>query len=840
MFSPQPSTQDILESISDGFVFYDRDGIVQYWNRRAEEFLGIPRSEIIGRNLWSCFPEETGKLFYQRYARALELQEHDVFEGYLGRADRWFLVDAYPSPGGLGIFFRDVTERHNRERELEETRARFELVLQATHEAICDVDLVQQHTFWHGDNLRNLFGHDPSVSGTPERAWLDHVHPDDLERVLREYNDAIANGADGFATRYRFRRADGTYAVVRGRTVIVRDEAGVAVRAVTAMEDVTAEEKNIHLLRQREAEFRLLFDNAPLPQWIFDRDTFRILDVNEAALIEYGYTREQFLGLTLLDLRPPEDRAGFRELVEHIQDERKNWANLRHVRSDGSILHVEVHAAPVQFRGQAASLATVNNVTRYRDAKQALRKSQEDYKRLFNNAPLPQCISSCDGQRIIEVNEAATALYGYSREELLAMSAFDLSLPEDHAALREGIRLVLRTGSLKTLSRHRVKGGALIIVEVNAALVDYEGDACLMVTINDITYERQLEENITALKVSAQKMVTRAQLNAQEEERAEIGRELHDNINQQLTSVKLHIGMARSRPDMAPELLARTEGLVQDAINGIRALSKNLVQPLFGEEGLPQALAELCASFESTAGFAVTLEVSATVDDPELALTLYRVVQEALTNVSKYAAASQVRVALAEVQGNLRLTVADDGRGFDPGIRGKGIGLINMERRMDLFNGRLEITAAPGHGCTLTATLPVPGADGGALFVAIAEDDADDRELLELAFRELVPQCRLHFAGNGMELLEHLRATTDVPDLIVIDQNMPLLNGIDTLQALGLEPRFRRVPKVLYSTTIRSEYRRGAYAAAYIEKSHNLAGIKNSVRQMLVLVRGRR
>jgi PAS domain S-box-containing protein len=837
LFNLQPATEEILESITDGFLFYDRNGIVQYWNRRAEEYLNIPREEALGRDIWSCFPEEVGQLFYQRYARALELQVPDEFEGYLGRVDRWFVVLANPSQNGLAIFFRDVTDRHDRERALQEVQDRFDLVLRATNEAICDVDLVHQKTYWHGDNLRKLFGHDTAAAQKPEDSWLDHVHPDDLPRVLQEFYDAIGSGVDGFTSRYRFLRTDGDYAIVRGRSVIVRNEGGEAARVVAAMEDITVEEEATRMHRLREEEFRLLFDNAPLPQWIFDSETFQLLDVNEAALLAYGYSRDAFLALTLLDLRPPEDRAGFRPLVENLLSEHKKWVNLRHIRSDGTEMQVEVRTSPVQYEGKTATLATVNDITRYRAAKQALHKSQEDYKRLFNSAPLPQCICSSNGLRMIEVNEAATALYGYSREELLQMTPLDLSLPEDNAALLEGMRLVQRTGSVKSLSRHRVKSGAIIIVEIIAVVVDYEGESCLMVTTNDITYERQLEENITALKVSAQKMVTRAQLSAQEEERAEIGRELHDNINQQLTSVKLHIEMARSRTDLSPQLLAKSEGLLQDAINGIRALSKNLVQPLFGE-GLPQALADLCSNFEGTAGFAISLDVSAHISDPELTLTLYRVVQEALTNVSKYAAASQVWVTVEETHGTLRLSVRDDGRGFDPAHRGNGIGLTNITRRVDLFNGRLEIDSAPGRGCTLTATLPLPGTDGGALYVAIADDDDDDRELLEDAFRELAPHCRLHFSENGMDLLEYLREDADTPDLIVIDQNMPLLNGVDTMQALSLEPRFRRVPKVLYSTSIRPEDRRGAYAAAYLEKSVETNGTKNCVQQMLMLVRG--
>lgn len=837
----EPATAAILESINDGFVFYDRNSLVRYWNGRAEELLGMPRAEVLGRNIWSCFPEEVGQLFYQRYNRALERQQPDSFEGYLGRTGSWFEVHAYPSAAGLAIFFRDVTVQHRREQELRETRARFELVLRATNEAICDVDLVAHTAFWPGDNYRRLFGHEVPAAPASENSWLDHVHPDDLPGVLATYRQAVADGSDGFTARYRFRRADGSIAFVRGRSLLLRDGSGTVTRVIAALEDVSGEQEVLRMLERRAQEFRLIFDNAPMPQWIFDRNTLRVLAVNTAALEEYGYTRDEFMNLTVVDLRPTEDRAAFYDIAAQCSGDKRVWSPVRHLRADGSILEVQLQATPIHYEGHAATAVTVNDITSYRAAKQALQRSQEDYKRLFNSAPLPQCICSADARRILEVNDAAIALYGYSRAELLAMTPFDLSLPEDHAPLREGIRLLQRIGSIQSVTRHRTRDGAIILVELSATHATYNGETCLLVTLNDITYERQLEENITALKVSAQKMITRAQLNAQEEERAEIGRELHDNINQQLTSIKLYVAMARSRADLSPGLLEKSEALLQGAIDGIRALSRNLVQPHFGDEGLAPALADLCATFEATAGFRLHLDADTPVADPELSLTIYRVVQEALTNVSRYAGARNVWVTLAETPDALCLTVRDDGRGFDPAVRGAGIGLTNMSRRVDLFNGRLDVTAAPGAGCTVTALLPHAARSGEGLYVAIAEDDADDRDVLEAAFRSLLPQCRLHFSGNGMELLEHLRRHPgEVPHLVVIDQNMPLLNGVDTLQALSLDPRFRRVPKVLYSTTIRAEDRRGAYATAYIEKALDLPGIRSNVQQMLLLVRGRK
>jgi PAS domain S-box-containing protein len=715
--APGHAATEILESIHDGFVFYDTDQIIRYWNRCAESLIGITRAQAIGQNVWACFPEEVGHEFHKRYTEAMRTQQPDAFEGYLGRTDSWFEVNAYPSQYGIAIFFRDVTERHKRQVELEEVRTRFNYVLKATSEAISDVNWKTQTSYWHGDNYSKLFGYtDPNI-GAAANNWSQFVHPDDLPGIMAQFNKAIESGDELFSCQYRFRRADDSYAIVKDRSYIIRDSSGATIRIIAAMEDVTEMEQ----------------------------------------------------------------------------------------------------------------------------AKQSLLESREDYERLFTMAPLPQCICLRRNLRIIKVNDAALELYGYSREEFLTMTPFDFSAPSDHAAVSEGIRQLEMGGQLKSILRHRVKSGEQIVIELSAKSVTYDNESCLLVTVNDITYERKLEQNISLLKVSAQKMVTRAQINAQEQEREELGRELHDNINQQLTTIKLYIDLARSRADLVPQLLEKSETLLQGAINGIRSLSKNLVSPMFEEQEFGHALSDLCLAFETAAGFSILLEVGASIEDRELALTFYRVVQEQLTNISKYAAAKQAWVNLAEDEHGYMLTIRDDGRGFDPRQRKTGIGLTNIANRIELFNGKMQLDAAPGAGCTLIATVPHHAPESGSLYIAIADDDADDRELLEAIFRDIVPDCHLHFAESGIQLLDQLRSNMDTtPDLVVIDQNMPLLNGLDTLQALNLDPRFRRVPKVLYSTSIRAADITGVFATAYIEKASDPKGIEDNIRQMLLLVRGRK
>ncbi|GAB4094053.1 PAS domain S-box protein [Flaviaesturariibacter terrae] len=609
--------------------------------------------------------------------------------------------------------------------------------------------------------------------------------------------------------------------------------------------DVTGRKEQENELLALQQRYQSLFDNAPLPQWIYDAETLRILDVNEAVIWHYGYSRQELLQMTILDLRPEEERAAFRDYIANRTGSESGLGIWRHRRKDGSERLVEVNSTTIQFGDVPARLSTMHDVTEQERAKKLLQKSEQNHRSLFEDAPLAQYICEPPSLRILRVNAAALRQYGYTKEEMLRLTSYDLRPREELAAIDVALNSLLQsTQPYREISRQKKKDGTLITVEIHAVNIQYDDCPCILVSTADITHELSLEEKVTELKLTSQKRILRAQIEAQESERKRLGRELHDNVNQQLTTAKLYLDLARSRSDLQAGLIEKSESVLAGTINEIRALSRSLIPPELLEIGLIQAIGELADSFRAAQQFAISLDLDPLVEQvgSDLKVCLYRAVQEGLTNVSKYAGAREVALSLHIRNGELELLLRDDGRGFDTARKATGLGLGNIRNRMDVYNGSVSISSEPGRGTELRVQVPVQeyfeSGSTGPLRVFVAEDNEDDRAFLEAAFERVDPAIQVHFWSDGPSLLDamHAAGSDELPDLIVLDYNMPLLNGLHMLHSLQLEPRFSGIPKVVYSTSGSNKYREkclAAMATAYIQKGNSVEEIVENAREMI-------
>ncbi len=224
----------------------------------------------------------------------------------------------------------------------------------------------------------------------------------------------------------------------------------------------------------------------------------------------------------------------------------------------------------------------------------------------------------------------------------------------------------------------------------------------------DITERKKLEKELADQQLNQQKLITETTILAQEKERNEIGKELHDNINQILATVKLYHGMMRVNKN-DPELLAKASEYVNDAIEEIRKLSKSLVSPTLGNITLKQALTDLVDEVNKTHALLVTLNYEVEggkIIGSKKELMIYRVVQEQINNILKHSKAENATIDLKCKGNNLLLVIFDDGIGFDTKARAKGIGLQNIRSRVEFYSGKLDIISMPGKGCRFKITIP--------------------------------------------------------------------------------------------------------------------------------------
>lgn len=238
-------------------------------------------------------------------------------------------------------------------------------------------------------------------------------------------------------------------------------------------------------------------------------------------------------------------------------------------------------------------------------------------------------------------------------------------------------------------------------------LVKGDFDEKLLMKCVQYSIERKKTmDELAAQQVNQQKLITDITLKAQEKEKNELGRELHDNIGQVLATVKMYLGMLRSGKTLQENLVEKSYEYVTNVIEELRKLSHSLVAPSLNDnDSLKKVLTELVDDINSFQRLRVQLFFDEKLNkmdiDKNKELMIYRVLQEQLSNIIKHADADEVKITLKIAKDKLHLTIADNGVGFEPSATQEGIGLKNIKSRVEHYSGSMSIVSAPGKGCTL-------------------------------------------------------------------------------------------------------------------------------------------
>lgn len=446
---------------------------------------------------------------------------------------------------------------------------------------------------------------------------------------------------------------------------------------------------------KEQADLRLVFEENVQPMWVFGARG--IVDVNQAALEHYAYSRDEFVALAPADFAA----AG---------SDGPGGAG-RHKTKDGSLIDVELSSFAITFGGAPAVLVCVLDVTYVKRT-----EAQTRYLDLLLATVTDAVVASDEKFVVTAWNAAAESTYGRRADEVLGQPDA-LVFRTDFVGVEraEAIRQLVQTGRFHGELTHRRRDGKRIHIESRAAaLFDSGGQRLGYVSVNrDITERRNSEETIRALLSDV--------LTAQEEERRRIARELHDDTAQTLTSLLVGLAaLAESRElDQARHAAAALRASVTTALDGVKRMARGLRPSILDDLGLEEALERLAAEVSRTVPFSVDLTFTGP-RTPRLAdaveIALYRITQEALANVRKHAAPRAVSVLLHRSPHVVRLVVEDDGGGFDvgAGLAGTHLGLIGMRERAHLIGGSMTVESSPDHGTTLCVSVPIyaPAAPG--------------------------------------------------------------------------------------------------------------------------------
>jgi PAS domain S-box-containing protein len=463
---------------------------------------------------------------------------------------------------------------------------------------------------------------------------------------------------------------------------------------------------------KRENELDQVFKISPDILTIAGLDG-RFIKVNPAFEKFIGYNQEEAKGLHPLHYVHIEDRAAVLGQLEQLSNGMPvAYFENRVITKQGDVKWIAWSATPVFEEGMV--IATHRDITEQKTIQEKLRLSNERYE-LATKATANEAIWDLDlTTHEITWSEVFTALFGYSSlKEDATLGFWENHIhPEDRQKVVESFNGFLnQTKTPNWYCEYRFKridGSYAFIIDRGYMLFDGENKPVRVVgAMEDNSERKKLEEELVLKERTRQKQIAQAAINAQEKERADVGKELHDNISQMLTSTKLFLDILKNKaPD---ELLERSLKNINTIIAEIRNISRSLVPSSIEDLGLTASLQDLMDNIRIAniieVEFYPDSEVETLINE-NYKLTLYRIVQEQVNNVLKHAGASKLIVELFQDNNKIELVITDNGTGFNPETVKKGHGLKNMRSRAELLNGTMEIISATGKGTKLKIHIP--------------------------------------------------------------------------------------------------------------------------------------
>jgi two-component system, sensor histidine kinase and response regulator len=600
-------------------------------------------------------------------------------------------------------------------------------------------------------------------------------------------------------------------------------------------------------LRASELQYHTLFRSISEPVFICDATATRFLDCNDAACKLYGYSHAEIKTLKPIELHPPEERATMRDEVA-AGGFGATWA-YTHLTKDGRRLPVEINVAPTEYQGQQARIAIVRDVSLRRHAEQALRASESKYRALFEHVSDPIFILDANTYQYLDCNETASRVYGYSRDEILRMTPFDVRSPEARQSLQEDLAALAASSAAAGIpgsrvcstTTHLTKAGRRMEVEVLADRIEYEGRAAIIALVRDVTTQKAAEAHLIKAKAAAE-----AASRAKTEFLANMSHEVRTPLNGILgmTDLVLDTQVTAEQQDYL-QMLKSSADLLLTIVNDVLDFSKVEAGRLELERvefNLRSALREVTKTFALRAhDKQIELLYDIGPEVPDLVVgdptRLRQIVVNLLGNALKFTDKGEVLLkveteSLSQDSVTLHFAVRDTGIGIPADKQrvifeafsqadgsmtrrfgGTGLGLTISSRLAEAMGGRLWVESELGKGSvfhftallrsvTTPTIVPSPSAAGlDGLRVLVVDDNASSRRILSGILQRW--SMSAFEAASGPEALALLAEAGDTGsqfDLLLADAGMPGVDGFELVEKLRQHPA-TNLPAVILLTS---------------------------------------
>jgi PAS domain S-box-containing protein len=609
---------------------------------------------------------------------------------------------------------KELAERKQVEEALRESDHQMAEAQRLAHVGSWSWDIASDGLTW-SEELFSIFGEDPKTFKPTYAEYLARVHPDDRDATAMGVMQCLQDGKP-FSTQRRIHRSDGEVRTITSYGRLITDETGRPQRMFGACQDITESLKAEEARLLAEQRYHEIFEEAG--EGIFQSTPDgRYLVANPALARMHGFDSPAELiaertNITRDAYVDPTRREEFKQMLESDGFVRQFEFELE--RKDGGRIWASVNARAVRDENGAILYyeGTVRDITERKHSEQALLESEERFRELFENSRDAVYVHDMSG-RYISVNRAAEELSGFSRTEILGKHYSNFIVPNYLKTARENFCRKLDI-PLETTYEARIicKDGSQKSVEISSRMIYRNGEPIgVQGTVRDMT-ERKMAQR--ALQHYSRRLV-----HAQEAERENIARELHDEIGQALTAITINLQwMQRSGAvnELGQPRISESIEVIDDALRRVRELSLELRPSMLDDLGLSAALSWYTSRYSERTGIAAVVsgDLPRTINiGRPIETACYRIVQEALTNAARYSRAHRIDVNIEKQNGTLKMTIADDGVGFvveDHMSAGMAtaLGLRGMKERALAIGGKLSIHSELGKGTQIMLTVPTP------------------------------------------------------------------------------------------------------------------------------------
>ena len=699
----------LLQSIVDAIFIIDESGIFRYVSPACKNLFGYRPEEMTGFSFTRFIHPDDIPITIEIASRKTPGSKTSNFENRYFRKDgsiisltwsgHWDLEDKM-----LYCVARDASEKNNIRHRLLEAQ-------KMARVANYEFDLAKQRYTYTSDTLFEILGLDRKKYPVFTTEIFDQlIHPDDKERVWANINNPKETAIS--TIEYRIIKPDGNVVYLNRLREVVRDPKGNPVKFIGTLQDITDRKISEMAVKQSENRLRSLVQNGNDIIGIISPDGIYSF-VAENIKEHLGYEARELLGKNAFDFIHPDDVENIVQLLSQVNTKNSITAGpFRFRNHSGEWIWIETNVSNhIDNPAIGGFVVNSRNITEKKIKDDALQKSEKRFKALVENGSDLIVIIDANAN-FSYVSDNVRDLLGYEPNEMGCMNAFEFIHPNDAEKVSNEIKRVLERKEKAKGVQHRFrhKNGTYLWLESKGNNhLDDPSIRGILVNARNIDDRVKLQKRLDHELINKQKEITSAVIRAQESERSQIGLELHDNVNQILTTVKLYNEMYLTGYVEDKNLLVKASQFTQECIDEIRSISKRLSAPTLGKILLHDSIKELVDSINLTKKLEIVY-LPEGIDNlcvaEELHLAIYRIVQEALNNVIKHSQASSAIITINASPNQIILGIRDNGIGFDMETKSNGIGITNMRSRAESLHADFQLFSSIGQGCTIEISFP--------------------------------------------------------------------------------------------------------------------------------------